>query len=267
MRRWDRNRRAGGDRSRRPVNLDRQDQGGECSGQATPDRVLPDGGESQFTGEPEETQFRWGPDREEAAGDTQRALGAAEEHVADLAELADRLQMLAMNVHVKLARDDPEELQDVAYDVEVTARRVERTVAAVQQELDRIDAALDQRGAGEQPQDETGGHSDEVQPPPQGPSEGRASPQLPAGDRHPSGPWRVAGVDLTDWPGHLGTVDFERLRRRVPTSSTATSGPVPEDVSEFDLTEGELSFERILAIATADPPGSEQSDSPGPAEN
>lgn len=234
---------------------------------ATDRTPLTDGGDGQFrwVNDPPESRFRWGPDREEPTDQPRRDLDVFEERVADLEalderladleDLASELELLAMNAHVKLARDDREGLREVVYDVEVAARRVDRAVEAARAAVDGPRTATDE-GSVDEPES-TGERASSVSGVPGG---RRASPQLPGGDRHPVGPWRVAGVDLTGWPGHLGEVDFERVHRAVPDSATAREGPVPEGVADFALEDDELSFEQVLALATADLP---DGDTPG----
>jgi hypothetical protein len=223
-------------------------------------------------GEDGESASDDGEDGESASDDgvPTTEVAAIEERLADLDDAAAHLSIHAQNARLKLARDEPRDLAGVAYDVESEARAIRRAVGDIQSRLDGLRERLEagstgpeRAGAGDSGQRQVAGDPREPQvtgnsreprvtEPAEGtgPLDGRASAQLPAGDRQPPGPWRTAGVDLTTWPGHLARTDFDRIRKRVTPAETVLSGTVPSDVARFSLDDGELSFESLLALAS-----------------
>lgn len=210
------------------------------------------------------------------AANEERLADAIEERLDDIAEAADTLSMLATNANLKLARDEPQELASIASDVEAEARTLRRTVVDVECQVDQLRRAdlsrptenrrndderrdEDERRADDERRSEHGGRGGDERPARPAPvhtdegdglTTGRSSVQLPAGDRQRGGPWRAAGVDLTRWPGHLATMDFETAKDRVRESETVSTGHVPPDVAGYSLDEEELSIDSLLALAT-----------------
>lgn len=242
----------------------------------SPDRsatTIPDGGREELptVDEPEATEFIWGRTRKDEDGRSNRPsateeLNAVEDRLDELADTAAHLSILATNANLKLAREEPRELAEIAYDVEADARQLHRSIEDLESCVDRLRDHLEgsttenATSGSDQPSESREAHgasrrsrrNERVEGRATG---GRANPQLPVGDRYPSGPWRTAGVDLTNWPGHLARIDYDRIRRRIARSETVATGSVPPDVAGFSLDEDELPFESLLALANAGGPG------------
>lgn len=217
------------------------------------DRVVrPDGGrnESPRSSDADGTDFVWGPARsddhsaeetrgsgEDDGGDggdgrtVHDRLDAIEGELEALDDLADHLEMLAMNCQLKIAREQPDELESIAYDVEADAQALERATRDVGAQVAHLREQL-APGAGES---HTGRQ----------PASGTGSDPL----SDISAPESIAGVDLSQWPGHLRPFDFERARRAVRTSVGPDPGDIPSVATEFELSEDEIPFEVLLTFA------------------
>lgn len=246
--------------------------------------VTDGGGWERLPGtDPGETPFIWettqerraarepDPDGAQGADGTSAAAGspdaeyeAIRDRLDELTETVDHLSVLAMNANLKLARDEPGALADIADEVQADARALHRSIEDVESRVDRLrhqfrDSQRDRPGGDETEHRDAArlwgdgvdrfmvsrpGMASDVRS-----SGARSSVQL-VGDREPNGPWRAAGVDLTDWPGHLARRDFERIREQVDRSETVATGRIPTDVAEFSVDDGELSVEALLSLAT-----------------
>ena len=199
------------------------------------------------------TAFVWGgtrsPDEHPDASGTAEGddvdvrLDAIERQLEALAETAEDLTLLALNTHLKLARREPEALDDVAYDLEADAKTVGRAAQQIAVEVAELREQLGEDGGS--PGGPEAAHPDAGK----GDGQDEIAPSEPPGE---DAPGTVAGVDPSEFPGDLGPYDFEHARRAVEAATDPAE--LPPSVTEAELSDDEVPFEVLLAIADADDP-------------